>query len=145
MRWSGNRDLSKWFIPFMALWGIFFGEFLPVCLENSFNCFPKTTPPGAKESMFSGLDMFIPTVVIYFILATVFWWLYRKLDWKIVFVIAIVVGQVLEFAFFRPQEGDGVNVVDNPLYSFLFFLIIWPILLVAPYGIFQKFFAKKKK
>ncbi|MBI3103303.1 hypothetical protein HYZ05_00005 [Candidatus Daviesbacteria bacterium] len=142
MTWKGNSNLSKLFIPFIFLWGLLFGEILPVCIENNLNCFPNTTAPGGKESMFSSLSMFIPTIVVYSILATLFWFLYKKLNWKIVAIIAIVLGQAMEFFLFKPQEGNGVNVVTNPTGSFLFFLIIWPILLVLPYFIFHLFYKR---
>ncbi len=94
--------------------------------------------------MFSSLSMFIPTTVIYLILATIFWFLYKKYSWKIVAVVAIVLGQIMEFFLFKPQEGDGVNVVSDPVGSFLFFLIIWPVLLVLPYFIFRWVISKVK-
>jgi len=132
---KGNPTLSKWFIFFLFLWAIFVGEILPVWIQAL-----EGTPsdaPGAKESMFSGLDMFVPTMIIYTILALLFWWLYRKLHWLIIILLAALLGVIMEFSFMRPQEAGGPNVVENPLGALIFFVIIWPILLGLPYGIFQ--------
>ena len=43
----------------------------------------------------------------------------------------------MEFSFMKPQEAGGPNVAENPLGAVIFFVIIWPILLGLPYGIFQ--------
>lgn len=134
MNWRGNEDLSKWFIPFLFGWALLIGEILPVCFEQK-DCFPEATPPGAKESMFSSLDMLIPTIILYALLSTLFWFLFRKLNWKVIVIIAATLGAAMEFSIFKPQE-EGLNVIENPAGALLFFIIIWPILLVLPYAIF---------
>lgn len=140
MQLGGNKKLSKWFMPFLMVWALLIGEILPVCLENR-DCFPQSTPVGGKESMFSGPDMFIPTLMLYGLLSVIFWLLFRAFRWTILIMVAAILGAAMEFLVFKPQE-TGVNVVDNPIGSLVFFVIIWPVLLIAPYGIFQ-FLAKK--
>ncbi len=144
MQWKAAKPLSKWFILFMAIWAILIGEILPVCLEN-YDCFPDEIAVGGKESMFSGFGTFTSTIIVYLILGIIFWFLFNKLDWKIVIVISIISGQLLEFLVFRPQEATEINVVENPISAFLFFLVIWPILLGPPYFIFNWFFKKRPK
>lgn len=114
---------------------VFVGEILPVWIQTL-----EGTPsnaPGAKKSMFASLGMFVPTAIIYAVLALLFWWLYRKLHWLIIITFAALLGVIMEFSFMRPQEAGGPNVVENPLGALIFFIIIWPILLGLPYGIFQ--------
>ncbi|MBI2588101.1 hypothetical protein HYW31_00070 [Candidatus Berkelbacteria bacterium] len=138
----GNPNLSKWFILFLFLWAVFVGEILPVWMEKLEG---TAGQPGAKESMFSGLRMFIPTVIIYSILGLFFWWLFRKLHWLIIVFIAIILGVAMEFLLFKPQETSGPNVAENPLGALIFFIIIWPILLVLPYLIFRGLSRLKEK
>jgi len=138
---NGDKNIPKWFIFFIALWAILVGEIIPVCLEN-LNCFPAKVPPGGKESMFSGPGMLFGTVVFYLALSTSVRLLFKWLNWKIVSVLAILIGIILEFVFFRPQESGGPNVEKDPLGSIIFFAIIWPVLLVAPYGLYKLYLRK---
>lgn len=120
---------------FLFGWAVFIGEIVPVWIQTLEGIAPGD--PGAKESMFASWDMFIPTVILYSLLAIVFWYLYRRLYWIWVLVLAASLGTVLEFFVFRPQESQGPNVAEDPVGALLFFLIIWPILLGVPYGLFQ--------
>ena len=131
----GNQHLSKWFILLLFLWALFVGEIFPVWMQSIEGISSDT--PGVKESMFSSLSMFIPTVIIYTLLSIIFWWFFRKLHWLIVAIIAMILGTAMEFFIFKPQEISGPNLSEDPLCSLIFFLIIWPILLVVPYWLFQ--------
>jgi hypothetical protein len=127
--WRGNRRLSPLFIPFLALVGIILGEVIPAC-SNPGGCFVE--PPNGKHSLFVDY-LFIPITGVYLTLGVFFWFLYRRLNWVIVAVIATALGEAMEFVLFRPQENPGINVVDEPLRAFVSLLFVWPILLVAPY------------
>ena len=135
MKLQGNKNLSKWFMVFMFMVAIFLGEILPVWLQGLEGT--SANDPGAKQSMFASWSMFIPTVVIYGLLAVLFWWLYRRLHWLYVILIAAALGVLMEFTFMRPEETSGPNVVENPWGALVFFIIIWPLLVVVPYGIFN--------
>lgn len=135
MRWHGDPTLPRIFIPFLAGLAIFIGEIFPVWLERLTGIGPDA--PGTKASLFAGLDMFIPTVILYLVLGTIFWWLYRRWHWLVVAVIAALLGTSLEFVVFKPEEAGGPNVANDPAGALLFFLIIWPVLLVLPYGLYQ--------
>lgn len=130
-----KQHVSKWFILLLFGWAVFVGEILPVWIQT-FEGIPSGAP-GAKESMFASWDMFIPTVILYTLLSILFWFLYSKLHWLIVLIGAAVFGTVLEFALFRPQETSGPDVVTDPLGALFFFVIIWPILLGVPYGLYR--------
>lgn len=132
MKLSANKNLTKWYILFMFLLSMFLGEILPVWLQE----LPQNDP-GAKKSMFTSWDMFIPTMIIYALLSLLFWWLYRKLHWLYIGLIAAVLGVIMEFTFMRPEESGGPNVVEDPWGALLFFIVIWPILILAPYALFN--------
>ena len=131
----GDQHLSKWFILLLFLWALFVGEIFPVWMQAIEGV--SSDAPGAKESMFSSWSMFIPTVIIYTLLSIMFWWLFRKLHWLVVAIIAMTIGTAMEFLLFKPQEASGPNVSEDPLGSLIFFLVIWPILLVVPYWLFR--------
>jgi hypothetical protein len=80
------------------------------------------------------LMMFVPITIVYALLAVLFYFLYSKFNRYVVFGIAPVLGLIMEFTFMRPQEND-INVVTNPFYSAIFFIVIWPIILIPPYFI----------
>lgn len=123
--------MPKLFIPFLALMGIILGEVIPLLLE------PDPNAPGAKVSMFSDWMNFIATVTVYSLLGWLFWWLYRRFHWLIVAGIAAVLGAAMEFSFMRLQEARGPNVVEDPWGALLFFIVVWPILMVLPHDLFQ--------
>jgi len=131
MNFKGDKTLPKLFIPFLAILGIILGEIIPVAME------PDPSAAGAKVSIFANWFNFIATVTVYCLLGWLFWWLYKKYHWLIIAGIAAILGAIMEFTFMRPQEANGPNVVENPLSALLFFVIIWPILMLIPYGIFQ--------
>src|SRR3989304_549746 len=100
--WKGNPALSKWFIFFLLLWAIFVGEILPVWIQAL-----EGTPsdaPGAKESMFSGLDMFVPTMIIYTILALFFFGSFEEMADTLVAMEYIGCRARNNVSFMRPQE-----------------------------------------
>lgn len=135
MRFVGDKKLSKWFILVLFGWAVFVGEIVPVWVQTMEGV--SADEVGAKESMFASWDMFIPTVVLYTLIAVVFLFLYRRLHWLWVLLLAATLGTILEFALFRPQETSGPDVVQNPLGALFFFIIIWPILLGVPYALFR--------
>lgn len=141
MQLTGDKKLSKWFILVLFVWAVFVGEIVPVWIQTLEGV--SADEAGAKESMFESWDMFIPTVVLYILIAVVFWFLYRRLYWLWVLFLAAALGAVLEFALFRPQETSGPDVVQDPLGALLFFVIIWPILLGVPYALFQWFVGRR--
>lgn len=130
---TGKRDLSSVFVVFLFGWGVFFGEILPVWTQPV-----PAGASGAKESMFASTEMLIPTVVVYTVLATLFWWLFRRVHWLIVLFAAILLGIGMEFLLFRPEETAGPNVTDDPLAALVFFIVVWPLLLVLPFCVYAK-------
>ena len=117
MNWRGDPHLSITFIPFLAGLAIFMGEIFPVWMDRLGGKQPGA--PGVKESMFVNPGMFFGALFFYAVLATFFWWLYRKINWKIVAVVAVVAGVLLEFFLFKPTEAGGPNVVMNPFGALL--------------------------
>lgn len=134
MTWRGDQKLSRTFILILLSIAIFIGDIFPVWVDRLEG--KNAGTPGVKESMFANPSMFFGTFFFYSLLAVFFWWLYRKLHWLIMFILAVVIGTAMDFLVFKPHETGGPNVAENPP-GVVFFAIVWPILLVAPYGIFQ--------
>ena len=129
---AGKKDLSFTFVMFLVGWGVLFGEVVPVWLQEA----PQGSP-GAKESMFASLEMLIPTVIVYVLLALLFWWLFRKAHWVIVICVAAFIGVGMEFLLFRPEEVAGPHVTEDPFAALLLFVIIWPLLLLLPFCVYN--------
>jgi hypothetical protein len=132
MNWKGDSSLSKWFALVVFFWGLIVGEILPVSIQGM-----EQGHPGAKQALFADLGNALATLIVYFLLGWIFWFLYRRFHWLLVVIFGALLGAVMEFSFMRPQEEIGPNVVEDPLEALLFFLVIWPILLGTPYALYK--------
>ncbi|EKD84695.1 MAG: hypothetical protein ACD_38C00171G0005 [uncultured bacterium] len=139
MIWRGDKILPLTFIPFLMLSSVFIGEVLPLVIAIFGGVFGTY---GAKEPIIKSWPDFGLILVIYTVLGSIFWFLYRLLNWRIVAFFAFVLAFILERWVYWHPEGE-VGVSNTISFGTIFQLvIIYFLVLVLPYLIFQKIRSK---
>lgn len=114
---------------------LFIGEVLPVVIGILGRVFDTY---GAKEPIIKTLPDFGIVLIVYVIFGLLFWILYRFVNWKIVAGFALILAFSLEQWVYQQVEGD-VNLTNTvSLGTIVEFLIVYLLVLVLPYWIFQK-------
>jgi len=139
MIWRGDKTLPLTFIPFLMLGSVFIGEVMPVVIGIFGGVFGTY---GAKEPIIKSWPDFGLILVIYTVLGSIFWFLYRFLSWRIVALFAFVLAFVLErWVYWHPEGEVGVSNTIS-FGTILQLVIVYFLVLVLPYLIFQKIRAK---
>jgi len=133
--WSGDRTLPPSFVIFIMMAAVFIGEVLPVVVSILIGNFGAY---GSKEPIIKTLSDFELILVIYSILGTLFWALYRYINWRIVAVFAFVLTFLLErYVYWHPEgEISPANTISFGV--ILGGIIVYFLVLVLPYLLFQK-------
>src|SRR3990172_4377392 len=139
MNWRGDKTLPRTFILFLMLGSVFIGEVMPVVIAIFGGVFGTY---GAKEPIIKSWPDFGLILVIYTVLGSLFWFLYRFLNWRIVALFAFVLAFVLErWVYWHPEGEVGVSNTIS-FGTILQLVIIYFLVLVLPYIIFQKIRSK---
>jgi len=135
----GDKTLPLTFIPFLMLASVFSGEVMPVVIAIFGGVFGTY---GAKEPIIKSWPDFGLILVIYTVLGSLFWFLYRFLSWRIVALFAFVLAFILErWVYWHPEGEVGVSNAIS-FGTILQLVIIYFLVLVLPYLIFQKIRSK---
>ncbi|MBI4029986.1 hypothetical protein HY373_02280 [Candidatus Berkelbacteria bacterium] len=133
MTWRGDKTLPWTFTLFLMLLALFLGETLPNVISGIGGVLGTY---GAKDPIIKSVSDFNLLLVIYGVYGLFFWLCYRYINWKIVWILALIIAFVLEqYVFTHPP---GSNDLGNSLLDFTGKLIIvYSVILLAPYGLFQ--------
>jgi len=134
MTWRGDKTLPWTFIPFLMLTAVFVGEVLPVVIGIFGGMFGAY---GAKEPIIKTWPDFGIVLIIYTVLGSFFWLLYRYISWWIVGLFAFVLAFTLEKWVYSHPEGEIGLTNTMSLGAFVQFVIIYFLVLVLPYLVFQ--------
>lgn len=132
---AGDTNLSWWFALYYFVVALFLGEILPVWIQSFGGVDSHTS--GAKSAMFENWQADLPKILTYAVIAVAMYYLFKKLYWLYVGLIGVAIGLLVEFLIARPQEANGPNVVANPIGSIPSLVVVWFILILAPYAIFK--------
>ncbi len=142
MNWRGDKTLPWTFIPFLMLLALLIGEVMPVVIGIFGGVFATY---GAKEPIIKSLPDFGLVLIIYSVYGFLFWLLYRYINWRVVAVFAFVLAFVLE-GYVYWQVPGSVNLTNTVSFeTIVSFLIVYFLVLIVPYLIFQAIRHKLKK
>lgn len=100
-----STALPKYYIPIAFAWGILVGEMVP------------------------GVGRVVPLIL----LTVVFWILFQRFRWELVVLAAPTVGLVLEMTVISPGEVGLVQLLEDPVRGLMFYVVVWPVMLVVPF------------
>lgn len=139
--WRGNSRLSWDYAVFLFLMLVFIGESLPE-VASYIRGIPRGEY-GFHVALLDNIRDLITTgriydLVIFFILAAVFAFVYRKLHWLIATPLAAVTGAIIEYNLFNRSAGfDTYNPDLNFWGTIIFLIAIWTVLYLLPFMIFS--------
>ncbi len=139
VNWKGDKSLPLAFAPFLMLWALLMGEVMPVVIGIFGGVFGTY---GAKEPIIKTLPDFGVVLIIYVLLGFLFWILYRYINWRIVMAFGFVLAFSLERFVYAQVEGS-INLINSvSVGTFIEFIIIYFLVLMLPYFIFQRIRSK---
>lgn len=122
------------YLVFLMLTALFVGEILPVVIGILGGEFATH---GAKEPIIKSLPDFGLVLIIYSVLGSLFWLLYRYISWWIVAGFALVLAFILErWVYWHPEGEVGVSNTIS-FGTIIQLVIVYFLVLVLPYLIFQ--------
>ena len=119
MKNTERKKISPWFILFTVIWTFTFSM---LGIESGEGSEPTADSSPLLDTIF--------ILASPFVLAVLYYYLYRHLKYWLVFLTAPLVGIAMEWLLFRPAD---VLSESNDLEATIFFACIWAVILIPPY------------
>lgn len=119
MTFIQQTKFSKWFILFSIIWTITFTVF---GIESGEGNQPSADSSPLLDTIFIFASPFVMAILYYF--------LYKHVNKWFVFITTPLIGLAMEFLMFKPAEVLNESTTSE---AALFFAIIWAVILIPPY------------